>query len=87
MGLSELQKLKNTILKLEQNNNKFIGAKDTLLKSLKEEFDFDSVKEAKTKLKKLKKEYEELNETIEQLTEELTNELIEEGIIENEENL
>lgn len=84
MNLTEFQNLKNTILKIDQKNNQLIGAKESLLNSLKDEFDLNSFEEAQKKLKQLKKEHDELEEESEEMIENLIKDLKKEGIINDE---
>lgn len=84
MDITEFRNLKNIVLKLDQKNNQLIGAKESLIKSLKEEFNLNSIEEAQKKLKQLKKENEELEEECNELLENLIKDLKKEGIVEDE---
>lgn len=84
MDVTEFRNLKNIVLKLDQKNNQLIGAKESLIKSLKEEFNLNSIEEAQKKLKQLKKENEELEEECNELLENLIKDLKKEGIVEDE---
>jgi hypothetical protein len=81
MDLEKLKKLKERLSKVEENNQQNIGAKKTLLDSLKKDFKITSLEEAKKEYKKRKKEFDELENEIEERTNELMEELKEEGII------
>jgi predicted nuclease with TOPRIM domain len=84
MDVTEFRNLKNIVLKLDQKNNQLIGAKESLIKFLKEEFNLNSIEEAQKKLKQLKKENEELEEECNELLENLIKDLKKEGIVEDE---
>lgn len=84
MDITEFRNLKNIVLKVDQKNNQLIGAKESLIKSLKEEFNLNSIEEAQKKLKQLKKENEELEEECNELLENLIKDLKKEGIVEDE---
>lgn len=86
MELEDFQKLKSMISKIDQKNNQLIGARESLLESLKDEFNLESVEDAKKYVKKKKKEIDELTEEVNELKEKLIKDLKEEGILENEED-
>lgn len=86
MELEDFQKLKSMLSKVDQKNNQLIGAKESLLESLKDEFKLKSLEDAEKYVKKKKKEIAELTEEVNELKEELIKDLKEEGILENEED-
>jgi hypothetical protein len=81
MDLEELKKLKERLSKIEEKNQQNIGAKQSLLDSLKKDYKVDSYEKAKKEYNKRKKEYDKMEEEIEEKTNELIEELKEEGII------
>lgn len=84
MKLKEFQSLKDLILKIDQNNNQLIGAKKELLKTLKNDYQLESLEDVEEELKKRKREFNEMKEEIEELTEDLIKDLKKEGILEDE---
>lgn len=84
MDLKEFQNLKDLILKLDQKNNQLIGAKKELLKTLKDDYNLETIEELEKELKKRKKEFTESEEEIEEMIEELVKDLTKEGIIKDE---
>jgi hypothetical protein len=86
MDLKEFNSLKDMLLKRDQKNNQLIGAKKAILESLKEEYGLKSIEEAEKELKKIKKDYSEIEEEIEELTNDLLKDLKKEGILEDGED-
>lgn len=84
MDLADFQKLKDTLSKKDQKNNQLIGAKKSILESLKEDYGLKSLDEAEKELKKRRVEYSGLEEELEEMINELLKNLKEEGIIDEE---
>lgn len=71
MNEKELLKLKKKIDSAESEAQLLKGERNAILANLKEDFDCSTIEEAKTLRKKLEKQREQLQDTIEQKLEEI----------------
>jgi|PlaIllAssembly_1097288.scaffolds.fasta_scaffold294881_2 phenylalanyl-tRNA synthetase alpha subunit len=81
MEILEYEKMTKLISKLDSLNQQNIGARNSLLKELKEEYKIKNVKDAEIFLKDIKQEMENLEEEINDNIQELKMELKKEGLL------